>query len=285
MIAKFSAIAIVGYCLSSSVFAADVPEFEHPSKGLKSRVAEHYATDENNPLLSVLTNTVTEVFNEVGDLVSRTEEEPNGKTIKRIYKHNYNDKGETLDRQELDGSGNILREWKYDRPGDGSLKVTVTISVRLNPKKHLYVFDKRGALLSVTAVEVDKKEKNPPSVKNIYGPDGQLTEQIQMAGAKVKRQVKFEYSNNGKLQRRAEYQGSNGNIAVEETYNAVGDISVIEFYDHYGMEVLERVDHEYKYDDSDRMLEDAWGRQKIVGRKFKSESGVVYYKYELQDKK
>lgn len=280
MIAKFAATVIIGFALSGSAFTADVPEFDNPAKGLKSRVAEYYLTDENDPTLEVLSRRVSEVFNEAGDLVSSTEEDLKGKTVKIIYKHNYNAKGEPLDRQEVDGSGNVLREWKYDRAADGSLKVMVTVSVRLKIQKHLYVFDQRGALLSVTAVDVDKKEKDPPAVKNIYGPDGKLTEQVQMAGAKVRRQVKFEYSENGKLQKRVEYQGSNGNLAIEESYNSAGDTDVVEVYDHYGSEVMERTDHEYKYDDSGRITEDSWGHQKIVGYKLKAESGRTYYKYE-----
>ncbi len=285
MFAKSVVVAVFIHVFYGFAYAGDVPEFASPMKGLESRTAEYYLTDENDPTLQVLSRRVIETFNEVGDLTSRVEKDVNGKTVKRVYKHNYNAQGEVLDRRELDNAGNVLRTWQYSRKQDGSLEILVTTSVKANPKKHLYVFDKQGALLSVAQVETDKKEKGAASVKNIYGPNGQLIEQVQMTGDKVKRQVKFEYSAKGKLQRRTEYQGSNGNIALEESYNEVGDTSTTEIYDHYGIVVVEQTVHDYKYDDAGRILEDDWSHQKIVGRKLKSENGCVYYEYELTNNK
>lgn len=262
-------------------FAGDVPEFSEPCKGLKNRVAEHYLIDADDPTLEVFQKSVTETFNEVGDLISRVEKDANHKTVKRVYKHNYDANGLVLDRQEKDGAGNVLRTWKYDWKKDGSLKITVTVAVQSDPEQYLYEFDKRGALISIKMVNA--KEKNPPSTTNTYSPEGQITEQVQKAGTKVKRTVKFEYGEDKKLKRRVEYDGSDGDIAVDESYNTAGDSSTREVYDHYGMEVVERTDHEYKYDDSNRLSEDYWYYQKIWNHKLKTSSGRIYYKYEKSE--
>ncbi len=67
------------FCFCASGVFADVPEFEKPIAGLKTKTTESYDKDDKDPAVERFTVKVVEKFDDRGDLVSKETSDADGK--------------------------------------------------------------------------------------------------------------------------------------------------------------------------------------------------------------
>lgn len=264
------------FCFCASGAFADVPEFEKPAAGMKTRTVESYDKDDKDPAVERFTVKIMEQFDDKGDLVSRELSDADGKTEKLSYKHTYGTDGQIEERSELDADGKVLRKWEYGKNDAGNSVVKLTVFGATEREYCIYQFDQKGRLTEL----VRESGKGSKTINHYDSDDGSLTEQLEFAAGNLTYRTEFEYDKKGILRGRSRYNKM-GYIAVEEKFNAAGDLETHEAYDWYGDDIVEQSAHEYVYDDHGRISEDNWMNGKIEKRELVMHRGHSYYTYEF----
>lgn len=261
--------------------SAEMPEFEKPPAGLKARVIEYWDKDNENLETEHFDRKVIETFNEKGELVSRYHEDSHGKTEKLTYKHVYAADGQILERQEFDDKGKILQIWSYKKDANGKLEIRLRMTLASGDMVCAYRFDEKGRLTELEWLECHGSKTK---LVNRYQDDGRLKGRDELVEGKSRFTTEFEYNKDGVL-RRAVRRNHMGYLAVEEDYNAAGDLEARTEYDYYGLEVRSKNSHEYAYNDAGQITEDDWMDGRLELRKLVFRRGHIYYKYEFYEKK
>lgn len=272
---------VLAFFITGVDLSAEMQDFEKPPAGLKTRVIEYWDKDNENLETEHFDRKVTETFNEKGELVSRDYEDSHGKTEKLTYKHVYDVNGQVLERQELDGKGKVLQVWSYKKDNNGKLEISLRMVLAGGDMVCAYRFDEKGRLTELEWLECHGSKTK---LVNRYEDNGRLKGRDEFVEGKSRFTTEFEYSKDSVL-RRAVRRNHMGYLAVEEEYNAAGDLETRAEYDYYGLEVRSKNSHEYKYNDAGQIIEDDWMDGAIRSGKLVVLRGHIYYKYEFYEKK